>query len=217
LRPTTDFADITEVKGGGSVKSGGELFIVDNADEQWKVHRYLHEWCEIARAFDIATGYFEIGALLSLDEQWQKLERIRLLMGDEVSKRTKKAFEEGLDRITEQLDESIEEAKEEDDFLSGVPAIVEAIRSGVIQARVYRKKKFHAKAYITHARMDVVGSAALVGSSNFTYPGLHDNVELNIQLRRDDWIGIYEQRKTNSPLFGREESQRGGKEGQRTD
>jgi superfamily II DNA or RNA helicase len=164
---------------------GSELFIVDNADDDWKVHRYLRDWCDIARAFDIATGYFEIGSLLSLDGQWQKLETLRILMGDEVSKRTKKAFEEGLAQISGRLDASIEAAKEEDDFLAGVPAIVEAIKSGQIQARVYRKRKFHAKAYITHAKLDVVGAAALVGSSNFTHPGLHDNVELNIQLRRE--------------------------------
>jgi hypothetical protein len=166
-------------------KSGGDIFIVDNADDQWKVQRYLRDWCGISYAFDIATGYFEISALLALDGQWQKLDQIRILMGDEVSKRTKKAFEAGLAQITARLDHSIEAAKEQDDFLSGVPAIVEAIESGQIQARVYRKKKFHAKAYITHAKLDVVGSAALVGSSNFTYPGLHDNVELNIQLRRE--------------------------------
>lgn len=133
-----------------SKKPGGELFIVDNADDQWKVQRYLHDWCDIARAFDIATGYFEIGSLLALDGQWQKLEKLRILMGDEVSKRTKKAFEAGLTQITGRLDDSIEAAKEEEDFLSGVPAIVEAIKSGQIQVRVYRKKKFHAKAYITH-------------------------------------------------------------------
>jgi len=55
------------------------------------------------------------------------LEKLRILMGDEVSKRTKKAFEAGLAHITCRLDKSIEEAKEEDDFLSGVPAIVGAI------------------------------------------------------------------------------------------
>jgi len=184
-------------------KSGGELFIVDNADDQWKVQRYLHDWCEIARAFDIATAYFEIGSLLALDGQWQKLEKLRILMGDEVSKRTKKAFAEGLAQITRRLDDSIEEAKDEDDFLSGVPAIVEAIRSGKIEARVYRKKKFHAKAYITHAKLDVVGAAALVGSSNFTYPGLHENVELNIQVRREvDLIQKWYER-----YWGEEESE----------
>jgi hypothetical protein len=53
----------------------------------------------------------------------------------------------------------------------GVPAILEALRSGQIECRVYDKDKFHAKAYITHAKLEVVGSQALVGSSNFTAPG----------------------------------------------
>ena len=66
----------------------------------------------------------------------------------------------------------MESEKTQNDFLEGVPAIVEAIRSGKIECRVYRKDKFHAKAYITHGRAAVLGSFALVGSSNFTYPGL---------------------------------------------
>jgi len=41
---------------------------------------------------DIATGYFEIGALLGLDGEWQQLDRISILIGDEVSKRTHEAF-----------------------------------------------------------------------------------------------------------------------------
>ncbi len=158
------------------------LFIVDNSDDDWKVADYLRQWTEIARAFDIATGYFEIGALLALDGFWQRLDGIRILMGDEVSRRTKAAFEAGLSELLDKLDISIEEAKEKDDFLTGVPAIVEAIRRGTILARVYNRRKFHAKAYITHGRMDVIGSTALVGSSNFTTPGLTQNVELNIQV-----------------------------------
>jgi superfamily II DNA or RNA helicase len=168
-----------------SRKAGGDIFIVDNSDEYWKVVQYLQEWTQIARSFDIATGYFEIGALLALDGMWQKLEKIRILMGDEVSKRTKHAFEEALEHIALKLNDSIEAAKEEDDFLSGVPAIVDAIRRCQIETRVYRKKKFHAKAYITHSKLNVVGSAALVGSSNFTLPGLNQNIELNIQIQRE--------------------------------
>lgn len=166
-------------------KTGGDIFIVDNGDEYWKVAQYLQEWTQIARAFDIATGYFEIGALLILDGMWQKLDKIRILMGDEVSKRTQQAFREALRTIEKRLDESIEEAKDEDDFLRGVPAIVAAIRKGQIETRIYRKKKFHAKAYITHSRLTVVGSAALVGSSNFTLPGLNQNIELNIQVQHE--------------------------------
>jgi len=173
--------------------AGGGLFIVDNSDTDWKVVRYLHEWCDIARSMDVATGYFEIGSLLSLDGQWQKLGHIRILMGDEVSKKTKHAFVTALQRITGVLDDSLETEKESNDFLVGVPGVVEALRNGRINCRVYRKRKFHAKAYITHGKLDVIGSVALVGSSNFTRPGLTENVELNVQIQREvtqlqDWF-----------------------------
>ncbi|MCK4307359.1 DEAD/DEAH box helicase family protein, partial [candidate division WOR-3 bacterium] len=162
-----------------------DLFIVDNSDSEWKVQKYLSEWCELSKSFDIATGYFEIGSLLSLDQRWQKLQKIRILMGDEVSRRTRQAFNEGLSEITSKLDQSIEAEKEENDFLDGVPAIVNGIRNKIIECKVYKSKKFHAKAYITHSKFDVVGSAGLVGSSNFTIPGITKNVELNIQIRRE--------------------------------
>ena len=116
-------------------------------------------------------------------------DKIRLLMGDEVSLRTKRAFSEGLRQINTRLDGSIESEKTKNDFLEGVPAIVEALRSGKVECRVYRRDKFHAKAYITHGRSAVVGSFGLVGSSNFTYPGLSDNVELNVQIRGPE-VGI---------------------------
>ena len=166
-------------------KTGNDLFIVDNSDEDWKVLNYLAEWSEISHKFDIATGYFEIGALLALDGKWQKLDQIRILMGDEVTKRTHRALSEGLARIGQLLDDSIEREKQKNDFLIGVDQIVKALASGKIQCRVYAKKKFHAKAYITHSKLAVVGSSALVGSSNFTFPGLTGNVELNVQLRRE--------------------------------
>ena len=168
-----------------ATKTGNDLFIVDNSDEDWKVLSYLAEWSEISSKFDIATGYFEISALLALDGKWQKLDQIRILMGDEVTKRTHRALAEGLARVGQLLNDSMEREKQKNDFLTGVDQIVQAIASGKIQCRVYTKKKFHAKAYITHSKLAVVGSSALVGSSNFTYPGLTGNVELNVQLRRE--------------------------------
>lgn len=62
-------------------RKGTDLFIVDNADSEWKVRDYLHDWAYLAHTFDVATGYFEIGALLALDGQWQKLDHMRILMG----------------------------------------------------------------------------------------------------------------------------------------
>lgn len=161
-----------------------ELFIVDNSVSGWTGLRYLEEWTTIAKSFDIATGYFEIGALLALDGKWQDLERIRILMGADTTHRTRKAILAAVKaRAEERLDSSLEAAKQANPFLKGAPAILDALRSGKIECRVYDKDKFHAKAYITHARLEVVGAQALVGSSNFTEPGLTRNIELNVQIQ----------------------------------
>lgn len=162
--------------------SGSSLLIVDNSEVDWKAARYLHDWCQLSRQIDIATGYFEVGALLALKGEWQKVDKIRILMGDEVSKRTRAAFQQVVANKLKSLDASLDAEKEKNAFLDGVPAIVEGLRSGKIECRVYRKEKFHAKAYITHSRVEVVGAAALVGSSNFTKPGLTENIELNVQI-----------------------------------
>ena len=161
---------------------GGELFIVDNSDREWKVRNYLEQWADLSVSFDIATGFFEIGALLALNGQWQKLEKLRILMGDEVSRRTRQALLDGVKSVGTILDSSIEREKDHNDFLTGVPAVVDALRKRQIECRIYTKEKFHAKAYITHARQEVIGSFALVGSSNLTRPGLTENVELNVQI-----------------------------------
>ena len=60
---------------------GGDLFIVDNSDTDWKAVRYLRDWCQLSKAIDVATAYFEIGSLLALDGEWQKVDKIRILMG----------------------------------------------------------------------------------------------------------------------------------------
>jgi PLD-like domain/Type III restriction enzyme, res subunit len=129
-----------------------------------------------------ATAFFEIGSILGLDGEWQKVDQIRILMGDEVAQRTAVAFAKALDVKIGRLDSSIEAEKEKNDFLVGLSAILDAMRRQKIQFRIYKKAKFHAKTYITHARLDVVGSAALVGSSNFTFPGITQNIELNVQV-----------------------------------
>ena len=105
-------------------------------------------------------------------------------MGAETTHRTSKTLLDAVrERAVQILDGSLEANKDTNPFLHRVPAILEALRSGQIECRVYDKDKFHAKAYITHAKIDVIGSQALVGSSNFTSPGLTKNIELNIQVQ----------------------------------
>ena len=164
--------------------TGRSLFIVDNSVSGWTGLRYLEEWADISRSFDIATGFFEIGSLLSLDGKWQSLDKIRILMGAETNARTRRILMDGVcNRAVATLDNSLEYEKQANPFLNGVQTILDALRRGQIECRIYDKGKFHAKAYITHAKLEVVGAQALVGSSNFTKPGLTENIELNVQIQ----------------------------------
>jgi superfamily II DNA or RNA helicase len=163
---------------------GRDLFIVDNTVSGWTALRYLEEWTEIAKGFDIATGYFDIGTILALDGKWQSLNKIRILMGSDTTHRTRKAFLDAVvKKAVDELDKSLEATKDPNPFLRGVGAIIAALQSRQIECRVYDREKFHAKTYITHAKLDVIGSQALVGSSNFTMPGLTKNIELNVQIQ----------------------------------
>ena len=165
-------------------ESGGDLFIVDNSISGWTGLKYLEQWTKISTKFDIATGYFEIGALLELDGNWQNLKKIRILMGDETSGRTKKLLLQHLkEKAEKNIDDNLEVIKNNNPFLNGVSSVLEALKKGQVECRVYNKTKFHAKTFITHSELEVVGSKALVGSSNFTKPGLLQNVELNVQIQ----------------------------------
>ena len=135
-------------------------------------------------------------------------------MGDEVSLRTHNMFKEALRERVGRLDDSLEHEKHPNPFLEGVGAVVEAIAEGRIECRVYRRAKFHAKAYIPHAKFDVVGAQALVGSSNFTKAGLTENIELNIHVQNgqevtqlQDWFEAHwaesEDRNRGHPAHSR--------------
>ena len=171
------------------------LFIVDNSTDatspQWNGLQYLEQWCDISKRFDIATGYFDISALNALDGKWQQLDEIRILMGDEMTKRTSSALQKAIiSKITDFLDQSMEKEKDTNIFLKGVIGIIEGIRSGKIKCKIYTKRKFHAKCYITYSKAAVAPPVALVGSSNFTYSGLTQNLELNVRISSEAEVDI---------------------------
>ena len=116
-----------------------DLYIVDNSTSEQSVKKYLNEWCTISRQMDIATGYFEIGGLLELDGEWQNLEKIRIILGSELTKRTRNVLEETKNYFLAGIDNSIEDEKEKNEFLRGVPAVLSALKSRKIECRVFDK------------------------------------------------------------------------------
>ena len=168
-----------KVNSQGPIKAGSSDFIiVDNADPQRNVLTYLRQWCDVSSSIDIATGYFDVGALLALDGHWQKLEKLRILIGDETSHRTGELIR----RVRETVDKTAVLYRVDDPYLTGLDAVVQAIITGQIEIKIFTNQKFHAKTYITHSKLEVIGSAALVGSANFTYAGLTRNIELDVRV-----------------------------------
>ena len=159
--------------------------IIDNVDDNTLL-KTLESLLIRSVNLDIATGTFEIGAFLSLGETWQHLDGIRILMGDETSRRTKENLIKALQTVT---DESLESVKEKDDTLQGLADVRAAIRLGKIVVRVYDRAKFHAKLNLMQAKDSSPVNFSTVGSSNFTLPGLTQNVELNTFITDPTHIG----------------------------
>ncbi len=151
--------------------------LIDNLPNNTMLHA-LRQLLPVTDYWDIATGTFEIGSLLALDGLWQRVQKIRILMGDETTKRTRHELVASLRQAS---DENIEATKATDDAatLTGLEAVRQALQSKQIHVKIYSRAKFHAKAY----RLETKGPPvdyALIGSSNFTEPGLTRNLELNL-------------------------------------
>jgi hypothetical protein len=166
-------------------KRGRDLFNVGNSVEGRTGLRYLQEWCEIARAFDIATGYFEIGTLLALDPHRQGLERIRIPMDADMIDRSRAAILDAIRaRAARARNDSVEFTKPTHPFSTGAPAVLEALRARQTECRACDRDKLHANAGIADAKRDVVGSQTLGGSSHSTAAGLAQGPQGLQPLRR---------------------------------
>ncbi|MGH2568122.1 MAG: helicase-related protein, partial [Bacteroidota bacterium] len=150
--------------------------ILDNREAN-TVLEALKKLLPEAKTLDVATGNFEIGSLLALDNFWNSLEKIRVIMGHETTKRTKKELVESLRKDSE---ESIEREKERNDALPGLQAVRKSLADRFIETKVYTRAKFHAKAMLMKMKPPHLSNYGIVGSSNFTEPGLCRNVELNL-------------------------------------
>ena len=62
--------------------------IIDNRGDNTLLHA-LQRLLPGVQGLDITTGLFEIGSFLLLEQLWQGLDKIRILMGDETTRRTR--------------------------------------------------------------------------------------------------------------------------------
>lgn len=171
--------------------------VIDNRSV--KMRDVLNSYLPGIERLDVSTGYFDMGGYAAVRERLEEaLERpgfgFRLLMGTNAIKdQTPKTFEEAAgaaplpDTVedTAPLSASLAEMRLSDGqaAINGLRAILDM---DAVQVRYSGTRFNHSKCYI------LGGDAAIIGSSNFTRPGLGDmgrnaqyNYELNASLKQE--------------------------------
>ncbi|MBN2561149.1 MAG: helicase [Phycisphaerae bacterium] len=167
-------------------------FVIDNDEHLLAdvLNRLLDETRD--KPLDIATAYFTVSAYGIVKDRLHKVGAFRLLLGSEPTM----AGDVGLrpdERkvLLARLRGDLEATAFTPEMLKTVEDLIAFLRADKVEVRLYDQGFLHAKAYLFH--QDAVGPhnrndrllpyAAIVGSGNFTGPGLTTNRELNIVHR----------------------------------
>ncbi len=167
-------------------------FVIDN--DRVRLADVLNELLasSAGRPLDIATAYFSISGYALVQERLHPLGAFRLLIGSD----PQTGADVGLrpnDRkaLLARLRGDVEAEPFAPDTLRLVEELIAFLRSDKVEVRHYATGFLHAKCYLFHQdqitphnRADRMRPyAAIVGSSNFTGPGLTRNRELNLVHR----------------------------------
>lgn len=173
-----------------------DLTFITNENEQNLLERFK-VLIKDARHFDVLVGYFYTSGFYKLYPVLESTEKIRILIGIGTGRDTLEhiktaeeqlafsfshveAKEEFSNKVTKELAASEDNKTVE----QGVLKFIEWIKSGKLEVRAYPTANIHAKLYIlTFQESDRDIGRVITGSSNFSYKGLVDNLEFNVELK----------------------------------
>jgi superfamily II DNA or RNA helicase len=161
-------------------------YVIDN--QTHKMADVLNELLKghEGKCLDIATAYFNVRGFRLLQDGLVKLGNFRLLIGDEPEKAAAVGLVLKGPSIKRGLWGDLQQAPFTEETLRSVEDLIVFLRRENIQVRVFEKGFLHAKCYLFYGDSPSKGwdrfhpVAAIVGSSNFTGPGLTSNKELNL-------------------------------------
>src|SRR5579859_3832785 len=161
-------------------------FVIDNQQ-----HKMADVFNDLLRhhkghSLDVATAYFNVGGWQLLRDGLNGLGNFRLLLGDEPEAGSDLGLREIGAKPVKGLIRDLASASFNEQTLRLVEDLIAFLRQKHVQVRLYTRGFLHAKCYLFYSgggfeRFTPV--AAIVGSSNFTRPGLQTNKELNLAHR----------------------------------
>ena len=143
--------------------------------------------------FDILVGYFRTSGFFKLYPAMEDVEKIRILVGLNVDKKTvdiidiadQLTLKEAREKFAKGVEEEFEKTETSSKVEQGVYKFIEWLKSGKMEMRMYVDAPIHAKVYIMRKdqnKADYYGSV-ITGSSNFSEAGLQNNLEFNVELK----------------------------------
>lgn len=140
------------------------------------------------RSLDVATAYFTVGGFSLLREGLLHLGNFRLLLGSEPTSGEQIGLRFDPGQVEGLLRKDLEELPFDEKTLRLVEDLIAYLQRDSVRVRLYEKGFLHAKCWLFYS--DRPGQQmsfdrfrplfAIVGSSNFTTPGLTSNRELNL-------------------------------------
>ncbi len=166
-------------------------FVIDNVHCRLSdaLNHLLAE--SVGMPLDIATAYFSISGYRMVKAGLHKLGAFRLLLGTDPQSGADVGLKVDPRRLKAQIKGDLEAEPFTEETLKLVEDLIAYLQAEKVEIRLFDKGFLHAKAYLFH--QDKIGRenladrmrpyAAVVGSSNFTGPGLATNRELNLVHR----------------------------------
>ncbi|MBN1561486.1 helicase [candidate division KSB1 bacterium] len=145
--------------------------------------------------FDVLVGYFRSSGFFQLYKSFKNIERVRILVGLNLDKKTFQIIEtsnskdfESHAKIKEifgkELVSEVESSSDTKQVEDGIIKFIEYLKSGKIEIKAHPSKDLHAKVYISRYHEDDRDYGNVItGSSNFSESGLVANREFNVQLK----------------------------------
>ena len=175
-----------------------DLTFFTNEPERNLYERFNRILRRDTRFFDVLVGYFRASGFYLLQDALDNVDKTRILIGINTDKQVIEMYKESQEQFNELslsayeskkiysqvLKKEFEESEDSELVEDGVNKFIEMIRKGKLELRVYTRQPIHAKVYVMRNHEDSSDFGKVItGSSNFSYSGLVNNLEFNVELK----------------------------------
>jgi superfamily II DNA or RNA helicase len=147
--------------------------------------------------FDVLVGYFRASGFYRLQDEFENIEKVRILIGLNVDKPIYQVITnksnlllldkpdiEIKDEFTQNTLNDIANAENEEKIDKGILLFAKYLEDGKVEVKGHPSQNIHAKIYIMKYNETQANKGAVItGSSNFTESGLVAQREFNVELK----------------------------------